>query len=63
MCRSSGRSLFALMAAGEGVAAWCFDEPGVPWGPDGVALEATPTGDGGYELTGTKLPVDAAAQA
>ena len=51
------------LLSGEGVAAWCFDEPGIPWGADGVGVQATSGGDGGYEVNGTKVPVEAAAQA
>jgi len=50
------------IAAGELVAAWCVAEPGGVWGPAGVALEARPSA-GGFVLTGTKSPVEAAAQA
>jgi alkylation response protein AidB-like acyl-CoA dehydrogenase len=53
--------LLEALVAGEAVAAWCFDEPGRPWGP-AVAVEAHSAGDE-YVLHGVKGPVEAGGQA
>jgi len=50
------------LLSGETIAAWAVAEPGKPFTPEGVALEARPDGDG-YVLTGVKSPVEAGAQA
>ncbi|UGQ12279.1 acyl-CoA/acyl-ACP dehydrogenase [Yinghuangia sp. ASG 101] len=51
------------LASGERIATWAVYEPGARWDPLRPALTATPTGDGGYRLDGTKDRVEAASQA
>ena len=50
------------IVAGDALATWCFTEPGGGWDAASVQLQATPEGDG-FVLTGTKSPVEAAAEA
>jgi alkylation response protein AidB-like acyl-CoA dehydrogenase len=47
---------------GEVVLAWAFCEPGGDWSADHVTAAAVPS-NGGYALTGTKVAVEAGAQA
>ena len=56
------KDLLGAIVAGEITTAWCLDEPGAQWGPVGVQMEATADG-GDFVLSGTKSPVEAAAQA
>jgi alkylation response protein AidB-like acyl-CoA dehydrogenase len=56
------QSLLEGVVAGEVVLAWAFCEPGGDWSAAHVAAEAAPS-DGGYVLTGTKIAVEAGAQA
>jgi alkylation response protein AidB-like acyl-CoA dehydrogenase len=49
------------LLTGEAIGAWCLAEAG-SWDRSGVALVARPVG-GGYQLDGTKGPVEAAGQA
>ncbi|WP_436790164.1 acyl-CoA dehydrogenase family protein, partial [Yinghuangia sp. YIM S10712] len=51
------------LASGEKVATWAVYEPGGQWAPLRPGLTATPTGDGGFRLDGTKDRVEAAPQA
>src|SRR5689334_13118994 len=50
------------IVAGELVAAWCIAGPGGGWDAHGVAVAATPDGDG-VVLEGVSTPVECAAQA
>jgi len=50
------------IVSGEVVAAWCHEEPGGTWAPEGLAVEARSDGDG-VVLQGEKGPVEAAAEA
>jgi len=60
--RGHDKVLGELMS-GDAVAAWCVAEPGTTWGPAaGVATTAERT-TGGWAITGTKSPVEAAAGA
>ena len=56
------KDVLGAVVAGEVTAAWCLDEPGAVWGPAGVQTTATAAG-GDFVLSGTKSPVEAAAQA
>ena len=51
------------IAAGEAIVVPAWLEPGGGYGPAGVTLPATPTADGGYELSGTKRHVPFASAA
>jgi alkylation response protein AidB-like acyl-CoA dehydrogenase len=50
------------LGTGEVIATWAFAETGSPWDSAGVGLVAEPAGDG-FILTGTKVWVEAAAEA
>ena len=50
------------IVAGDIVGAWCVAGPGGAWDGTGVAVRATPAGDG-YTLDGVATPVEAGAQA
>jgi alkylation response protein AidB-like acyl-CoA dehydrogenase len=50
------------LISGEGIAAWCFNEPGRGWEPADIELSASAAGDG-FVLSGTKVAVEAGAQA
>jgi alkylation response protein AidB-like acyl-CoA dehydrogenase len=55
-------SVLPGLLSGEEVAAWCVAEPGTPTGLDGVTLVAEAC-DEGFILNGTKVPVEAGAEA
>jgi len=48
--------------AGETILAWCFNELGGNWTPEGVSLQATEAADG-FTLNGVKTAVEAGGQA
>jgi alkylation response protein AidB-like acyl-CoA dehydrogenase len=50
------------LLTGEQIAAWCVAEPGAATGLDGIRLTAE-SGPDGFVLNGTKIPVEAGAQA
>jgi alkylation response protein AidB-like acyl-CoA dehydrogenase len=51
------------LIAGDAVAAWCVAEPGGAWGPAADVTLAAERTSAGWVLTGTKAPVEAAADA
>jgi alkylation response protein AidB-like acyl-CoA dehydrogenase len=51
------------LIAGDAVAAWCVAEPGGAWGPATDVTLAAERTSAGWVLTGTKAPVEAAADA
>ncbi len=56
------QALLEGVVAGEVVLGWAFCEPGGDWTADSVSAAAVPS-NGGYALTGTKVAVEAGAQA
>ncbi|MCY4434512.1 MAG: acyl-CoA/acyl-ACP dehydrogenase [bacterium] len=56
------QALLEGVLAGEVVLAWAFCEPGGDWTASHVTAAAVPS-NGGYALTGTKVAVEAGAQA
>jgi alkylation response protein AidB-like acyl-CoA dehydrogenase len=53
------QALLPGIVAGETLATWALDEPGVGWQADALEFEAVPRGDD-FVLNGTKGPVEAA---
>ncbi len=51
------------LVAGETVAAWCLAEPGGVWDSAGPLAATAERSGGGWSLSGTKSPVEAAADA
>jgi alkylation response protein AidB-like acyl-CoA dehydrogenase len=49
------QALLPGIAAGETIATLAFTEPSGKWDANGITMEATPDGSGGYTLTGTKM--------
>lgn len=56
------QELLGEVMVGETILAWAFNEPGGDWSAEQVELTATPEGEG-FRLDGTKVAVEAAAQA
>jgi alkylation response protein AidB-like acyl-CoA dehydrogenase len=48
-------ALLGGIAAGETIATLAFTEPSGKWDANGITMEATPDGSGGYTLSGTKM--------
>ncbi len=49
------QALLPGIAAGETIATLAFTEPSGKWDANGITMEATPDGSGGYSLSGTKM--------
>lgn len=56
------KELLSTVLSGETILAWAFCEPGGGWTTETIAAGASPDGDG-YVLNGTKVAVEAGAQA
>jgi len=56
-------TILPLLIAGESVAAWCLAEPGGTWGTAGDARVTAERTAAGWLVSGTKSPVEAAADA
>ena len=49
------QTLLPGIASGETIATLAFTEPSGKWDANGITMEATPDGSGGYTLSGTKM--------